>query len=83
MNLTLLRHTGYPQSYLQRFLAGTSSVVHAHSAHWSTTMTKPKGPPDYRDSKTGEFVKKDYAEKHKSTTEKEHNRPPVLPQKKK
>jgi hypothetical protein len=39
-------------------------------------MAKDKGPADYRDSKTGEFVKPDYAKKHPSTTEKEHNRPP-------
>jgi hypothetical protein len=44
--------------------------------------TKPKGPADYRDSKDGQFVKKDYAQKHPATTEKEHNRPPAKPTKK-
>jgi hypothetical protein len=38
-------------------------------------MAKGKGPPSYRDSGSGEFVKKDYADKHPKTTEKEHNRP--------
>jgi hypothetical protein len=37
-------------------------------------MSKAKGPADYRDSKTGQFVTKKYADTHKSTTEKEHNR---------
>ncbi len=39
-------------------------------------MAKDKGPPTYRDSGSGEFVKKGYADKHPKTTEKEHNRPP-------
>lgn len=43
-------------------------------------MSKVKGPtrPVHRDSKSGEFVTKDYAEKHKSTTERErvHINPP-------
>jgi hypothetical protein len=39
-------------------------------------MPKDKGPPTYRDSKTGEFVTKKFAEKHPNTTEKEHNSPP-------
>lgn len=39
-------------------------------------MAKDKGPPDYRHSGTGRFVKPGYADKHPGTTEKEHNRPP-------
>lgn len=46
------------------------------------SSNKSKGPADYRSSKTGEFVKKDYAQKHPATTEKEHNRPPPKPTKK-
>jgi len=42
-------------------------------------MSNKKGPPDYRSAKTGQFVKEDYAKKHPSTTEKEHNRPPSKP----
>jgi hypothetical protein len=44
---------------------------------------KDKGPPDFRDSKSGHFVKEDYAKKHPDTTEKEHNRPPPKPKDKK
>ena len=43
---------------------------------------KDKGPPDYRSSETGRFVKENYAEKHPKTTQKEHNRPPSPPPKK-
>lgn len=41
-----------------------------------------KGPPTYRDSKSGEYVKKAYAERHPDTTQKEHNKPPKNPPKK-
>jgi hypothetical protein len=43
---------------------------------------KDKGPPNYRDSKSGEFVKPGYAKTHPATTQKEHNRPPPAPKKK-
>lgn len=43
---------------------------------------KDKGPADYRDAGTGQFVKPGYAKNHPGTTEKEHNRPPP-PSKKK
>lgn len=46
------------------------------------TKGKDKGPADFRNSDTGRFVKEDYAKKHPSTTEKEHNRPPEPPKKK-
>lgn len=39
-------------------------------------MASKKGPPNYRDSKSGEFVTERYAKTHPATTEKEHNRPP-------
>ena len=42
----------------------------------------PKGPADFRSAKTGKFVTPGYAEKHKGSTEKEHNRPPPKPGKK-
>lgn len=38
-------------------------------------MPSKKGPPNYRDSKSGEFVTERYAKHHPATTEKEHNRP--------
>jgi hypothetical protein len=37
--------------------------------------SKDKGPATPRSSKTGKFVTPDYAKKHPSTTETEHNRP--------
>jgi hypothetical protein len=44
--------------------------------------TKKPGPPDFRNSDTGRFVKEDYAKTHPKTTEKEHNRPtPTKPKK--
>jgi hypothetical protein len=48
-------------------------------------MATKKGPTDYRDSGTGKFVPKDYADKHPKTTEGEHNRkpPPSPPPKRK
>jgi hypothetical protein len=47
------------------------------------STSKSKGPTDYRNSKNGQFVPKDYANKHRSTTEGEHNRkPPSGPKKK-
>jgi hypothetical protein len=39
-------------------------------------MSKEKGPPDYRNSENGRFVKEQFAKTHPKTTEKEHNRPP-------
>jgi len=39
-------------------------------------MSKDKGPIDYRNSKTGQFVPPEYAKKHPGGTEGEHNRPP-------
>jgi len=44
--------------------------------HERRTKMADKGPPSYRDSKSGEFVKPGYAKSHPSTTEKEHNSPP-------
>ncbi|MBN8923319.1 MULTISPECIES: hypothetical protein [unclassified Rhodanobacter] len=46
-------------------------------------MSSKKGPPNFRDSGTGKFVTEKYADKHPKTTEKEHNRPPPAPPKKK
>lgn len=46
-------------------------------------MPNKKGPPDFRDAGTGKFVTEKYADKHPKTTEKEHNRPPPAPPKKK
>lgn len=38
---------------------------------------KPETIVRYRDSKTGEFVKKPYADRHPATTEREHIRKPT------
>jgi len=38
-------------------------------------MATKKGPPNYRSAKTGKFVTEQYAKRHPSTTEKEHNKP--------
>jgi hypothetical protein len=46
-------------------------------------MPNRKGPADYRDAGTGKFVPPGYAKAHPKTTEKEHNRPPPAPPKKK
>lgn len=43
-------------------------------------MTNPPKKVVYRDSGSGEFVKKQYADTHKRTTEKQHV--PVVPPKK-
>ncbi|RAO75785.1 multidrug transporter [Dyella jiangningensis] len=42
-------------------------------------MTSKKGPPNYRDAGTGQFVTEGYAKKHPGTTEKEHNKPAPKP----
>jgi hypothetical protein len=34
-------------------------------------MSKEKSHPGYRDSETGQFVRKEYAKKHPRTTQKE------------
>lgn len=44
-------------------------------------MATKKGPADNRSSKSGKFVTGDYARKHKSTTETEHNRKGSTPSK--
>lgn len=41
--------------------------------------SKQKGPADYRDAGTGQFVTERYAKNHPKTTEREHNRPPASP----
>ena len=41
-------------------------------------MAQAKGPADFRSAKTGQYVTERFAKTHPATTEKEHNRQPLM-----
>jgi hypothetical protein len=79
MRFTILQNTSRTSDLLIHRQADKNSVKHL--SHRRMRMTnKGEKKTVYRDSEDGQFVKKDYADKHPKTTEKE--RVPVNPPKK-